>query len=168
MSTNGQILSLAMPPFTLWLFFTPCSIRHFHMIPWAGECRTIMLSSLTARKDWQTLACRFYSYIFGLFKTQLRQTLFNQVLAILLNHEPSPLIMRHGAAKNIFVEYLRSIDQVSEFEWIYEAVHQLLSNPIRAHSTYLPNSTKQVSCHQEVLMFFWKLIQENQVNPCYS
>lgn len=81
---------------------------------------------------------------------------------MLLNHEPSPLIMRNGVAKNIFAEYLKSIDQVSEYEWIYEAIQQLLNNPIRAHNTYLPNSRKQVSCHQEVLMLFWKLIQENQ------
>lgn len=85
-----------------------------------------------------------------------------QVLAVLLNHEPSTLIMRPGGARNIFVEYLKTVDQVREYEWIYEAMHQLLSNPIRAHNTYLPNSTKQVSCHQEVLMLFWKLIQENQ------
>lgn len=89
-----------------------------------------------------------------------------QVLAVLLNHEPSTLIMRPGGARNIFVEYLKTVDQVREYEWIYEAMHQLLSNPIRAHNTYLPNSTKQVSCHQEVLMLFWKLIQENQV-PYY-
>jgi hypothetical protein len=85
-----------------------------------------------------------------------------QVLAVLLNHEPSTLIMRPGGARNIFVEYLKTVDQVREYEWVYEAIHQLLSNPIRAHNTYLPNSTKQVSCHQEVLMLFWKLIQDNQ------
>jgi len=85
-----------------------------------------------------------------------------QVLAVLLNHEPSPLILRQGPVKNIFVEYLKTISQVQEYEWVYEAMQQLLGNPIRAHSTYLPNSTKQVSCHQELLMLFWKLIQENQ------
>jgi len=34
-------------------------------------------------------------------------------------------------------------------------------NPVEALNTYLPNSTKMISCHQEMLMFFWKLIQEN-------
>jgi hypothetical protein len=66
--------------------------------------------------------------------------------------------------KNVFVEYLKSIQTTEEFEFMYHALEHLLTNPILAHNTYLPNSTKQIGCHQEMLMFFWKLVQENSVS----
>jgi len=102
-------------------------------------------------------------YIFNDYKEGLAETSL-QVLCVLLNHSPSPLTARDSEgrrAKNIFVEYLRSINKQEDFQFIYSAIRQMLNNPLAAVNTYLPNSTKMISCHQEMLMFFWKLIQEN-------
>lgn len=67
---------------------------------------------------------------------------------------------------NIYVLYLRDLQKKSDFEFLFTALERLLNNPIYASSTYLPNSTKKIECHQELLAFFWKLIQENQVPSC--
>lgn len=42
---------------------------------------------------------------------------------------------------------------------------RLLTNPLLA--TYLPSSTKKVTCHQELLVLLWKCCEYNQVMAHY-
>eukprot|EP00005_Dracoamoeba_jomungandri_P002730 CAMPEP_0174260198 /NCGR_PEP_ID=MMETSP0439-20130205/9211_1 /TAXON_ID=0 /ORGANISM="Stereomyxa ramosa, Strain Chinc5" /LENGTH=781 /DNA_ID=CAMNT_0015344391 /DNA_START=28 /DNA_END=2370 /DNA_ORIENTATION=+ len=103
-------------------------------------------------------------YLFNDYKEGLAGTCM-QVLIILLNHLPSPLIPRNPATKvrNVFVDYLKSIQSTDTFKFLYTAIVELLNNPLMANSTYLPGSKKEVRCHREMLMLFWKLIQENDI-----
>eukprot|EP00002_Diphylleia_rotans_P024026 TRINITY_DN4736_c0_g1_i1.p1 TRINITY_DN4736_c0_g1~~TRINITY_DN4736_c0_g1_i1.p1 ORF type:complete len:674 (-),score=116.77 TRINITY_DN4736_c0_g1_i1:623-2644(-) len=66
---------------------------------------------------------------------------------------------------NIFNIYLRIMQEMHDqgsFSVLYSAICRLLSTPLDAASTYLPDSIKGVSCFQELLFFFWKLLEINQ------
>jgi hypothetical protein len=87
------------------------------------------------------------------------------VLCALLDYQPVPLDPAdpQSARPNLFVSLLAQIDQPADYEFMFKGLTKLLGNPIYATSTYLPNSTKSVSCQQELLIFFWQLIQSNKV-----
>lgn len=48
-----------------------------------------------------------------------------------------------------------------DFQFILKGLARLLSNPLL--QTYLPNSTKKIQFHQELLVLFWKLCDFNKV-----
>ena len=48
-----------------------------------------------------------------------------------------------------------------DFQFILKGIARLLSNPLL--QTYLPNSTKKIQFHQELLVLFWKLCDFNKV-----
>jgi hypothetical protein len=47
-----------------------------------------------------------------------------------------------------------------DFHFVLKGITRLLNNPLL--QTYLPNSTKKVHFHQELLVFFWKLCDYNK------
>lgn len=47
-----------------------------------------------------------------------------------------------------------------DFHFVLKGITRLLNNPLT--QTYLPNSTKKVHFHQELLVFFWKLCDYNK------
>ncbi|CAI5765989.1 HID1 domain containing [Podarcis lilfordi] len=61
---------------------------------------------------------------------------------------------------NLFVNYLSRIHREEDFQFILKGVARLLSNPLV--QTYLPNSTKKIQFHQELLVLFWKLCDFNK------
>jgi Dyggve-Melchior-Clausen syndrome protein len=63
---------------------------------------------------------------------------------------------------SVFAELLRDLSDASDFEALFGAFSRLLNNQIEAKQSLLPNSVKQVGCHKELLMLFWKVIQESQ------
>eukprot|EP01090_Pellita_catalonica_P004373 TRINITY_DN141_c0_g1_i1.p1 TRINITY_DN141_c0_g1~~TRINITY_DN141_c0_g1_i1.p1 ORF type:complete len:662 (+),score=125.54 TRINITY_DN141_c0_g1_i1:377-2362(+) len=90
-----------------------------------------------------------------------------QTLAVLLNYTPSPLVMRIGQesdetqGQNVFLKFFQELKSPEEFGFIFNAFTELIKNPMHATNTYLPNSTKKLGCHQEVLMLFWIAIRAN-------
>lgn len=62
---------------------------------------------------------------------------------------------------NLFINYLSRIHRDEDFQFILHGVTRLLNNPLV--QTYLPNSTKKVHFHQELLVFFWKICDYNKV-----
>mmetsp|Transcript_4257 Transcript_4257/g.4675 ORF Transcript_4257/g.4675 Transcript_4257/m.4675 type:complete len:466 (-) Transcript_4257:46-1443(-) len=56
---------------------------------------------------------------------------------------------------------LTEIEDAKDFTLLYKALSAKLNNPIDANDTYFPSSTKQLSCHQEVLMLLWHFLQSN-------
>lgn len=62
---------------------------------------------------------------------------------------------------NLFINYLSRIHRDEDFQFILSGVTRLLNNPLL--QTYLPNSTKKVHFHQELLVFFWKMCDYNKV-----
>lgn len=63
-----------------------------------------------------------------------------------------------GFQENIFIALLRRLTP-TDYDFIFNGVLRILNNPVTASNTYLPNSTKSVSCEQEMLTVFWQLIQ---------
>ncbi|XP_049291159.1 protein HID1 [Anopheles funestus] len=63
-------------------------------------------------------------------------------------------------ADNLFINYLSRIHRDDDFQFILKGVTRLLNNPLV--QSYLPNSTKRLHCHQELLVFFWKICDYNK------
>ncbi|XP_078474678.1 protein HID1-like [Lampetra planeri] len=61
---------------------------------------------------------------------------------------------------NLFVNYLSRIHREEDFQFVLKGISLLLNNPLL--QTYLPNSCKRISYHQELLILFWKLADFNK------
>jgi hypothetical protein len=62
---------------------------------------------------------------------------------------------------NIYRSLLAGITEARDFATIYHGMCSLLSTVPQADGTLLPHSLHHVSCFQEILVLFWKLIDEN-------
>jgi hypothetical protein len=61
---------------------------------------------------------------------------------------------------NLFINYLSRIHRDEDFNFILKGITRLLNNPLV--QSYLPNSTKRLNMHQELLVFFWKMCDYNK------
>uniref|UniRef100_A0A8C7QEB9 HID1 domain containing n=1 Tax=Oncorhynchus mykiss TaxID=8022 RepID=A0A8C7QEB9_ONCMY len=61
---------------------------------------------------------------------------------------------------NLFVNYLSRIHREEDYDFVLKGLARLLVNPLM--QTYLPNSTKKIQFHQELLVLFWKLCDFNK------
>lgn len=61
---------------------------------------------------------------------------------------------------NLFINYLSRIHRDEDFHFCLKGITRLLNNPLV--QSYLPNSTKRLHCHQELLVFFWKICDYNK------
>jgi hypothetical protein len=57
---------------------------------------------------------------------------------------------------------LQNITSESDCQVIYKGLTTLLGNHVDAANTYLPMSQKTISCHAELLLLLWKLIDVNK------
>uniref|UniRef100_A0A7E4VQW4 Protein HID1 n=1 Tax=Panagrellus redivivus TaxID=6233 RepID=A0A7E4VQW4_PANRE len=83
-----------------------------------------------------------------------------QVLIVCLDRESQPQNDETGYVDNFFINYLSRIHREDDFEFMLRGMTRLLNNPLQ--SSYLPNSTKKVTFHQELLIFLWKCCEHNQ------
>ncbi|CAH0564929.1 unnamed protein product [Brassicogethes aeneus] len=87
-----------------------------------------------------------------------------QILIVTLDHDTSSSTPHEGddttVPDNLFINYLSRIHRDEDFQFILSGVTRLLNNPLV--QTYLPNSTKKVYFHQELLVFFWKMCDYNK------
>lgn len=63
---------------------------------------------------------------------------------------------------NIYRQLLSSVERQEDFALIFSGLSRLLNNYHQSMSTILPNSIKQIKCHQELLVLLWKLLDENK------
>lgn len=61
---------------------------------------------------------------------------------------------------NLFINYLSRVHRDEDFQFVLKGITRLLNNPLV--QSYLPNSTKRLHCHQELLVFFWKICDYNK------
>ncbi|CEG81964.1 hypothetical protein RMATCC62417_16099 [Rhizopus microsporus] len=66
-----------------------------------------------------------------------------------------------GVIDNAFRHYMSKLHRPKDFEFLVDGLYRILVNPMTAVNTYLPGSTKRVSCFVEVMMFCWRLIEIN-------
>ena len=103
-----------------------------------------------------------------------------QVLCVLLDcgnaGNADPVVDKNGdkvvdfedAARpgfNIFRTLLARINSGKDLTFIYAGFVRLLRNVYESQNTYLPNSKARLECFQELLVLFWKLLEEN---PLFS
>ncbi len=62
---------------------------------------------------------------------------------------------------NIFRTTLSRIDSRKELSLIYDGLTRLLWNVHESGNTLIPGSTKGIQCYQEILVLFWKVVDEN-------
>lgn len=65
-----------------------------------------------------------------------------------------------GFGDNLFINYLSRVHRDEDFHFIVKGITRLLNNPLLQN--YLPNSTKRLHCHQELLILFWKVCDFNK------
>ncbi|KAB0793307.1 hypothetical protein PPYR_12927 [Photinus pyralis] len=88
-----------------------------------------------------------------------------QILIVTLDYDTSNSTTTSDSEEaptpdNLFINYLSRIHRDEDFHFILRGVTRLLNNPLV--QTYLPNSTKKVYFHQELLIFFWKMCDYNK------
>ncbi|XP_033222118.1 protein HID1 isoform X3 [Belonocnema kinseyi] len=85
-----------------------------------------------------------------------------QILIVTLDHDTNSRVhMEEGAiGDNLFINYLSRIHRDEDFQFVLKGITRLLNNPLM--QTYLPNSTKKVHFHQELLVLFWKMCDYNK------
>ncbi|CAH0715264.1 unnamed protein product, partial [Brenthis ino] len=86
-----------------------------------------------------------------------------QVLIVTLDHDTSNAINEDSDERlpdNLFINYLSRIHRDEDFQFALRGVTRLLNNPLQ--QTYLPNSSKKVALHQELLVLFWKMCDYNK------
>eukprot|EP01027_Heterolobosea_sp_BB2_P013553 GEZU01019543.1.p1 GENE.GEZU01019543.1~~GEZU01019543.1.p1 ORF type:complete len:709 (+),score=235.60 GEZU01019543.1:154-2280(+) len=91
-------------------------------------------------------------------------TLALHVLSVLLDYKYMTGDQSEGTSNgsaNVYISLLKNMKKPEDFAIVYNAIVRLLHNRIDAVNTYLPNSQKMISCHEEVLVLFWKFLDEN-------
>ncbi|XP_046965850.1 protein HID1 [Vanessa cardui] len=86
-----------------------------------------------------------------------------QVLIVTLDHDTSNVVTEDSDERlpdNLFINYLSRIHRDEDFQFALRGVTRLLNNPLQ--QTYLPNSSKKVALHQELLVLFWKMCDYNK------
>ncbi|KAG4049515.1 hypothetical protein PC123_g15209, partial [Phytophthora cactorum] len=57
---------------------------------------------------------------------------------------------------NVYRTLLSALQRPEDFQLIFTGLSRLLNNYHQSMSTLLPNSIKQIKCHQELLVLLWK------------
>jgi len=79
------------------------------------------------------------------------------------NQQQQPIMYDEtNIVDNLFINYLSRIHRDEDFQFVLKGITRLLNNPLV--QSYLPNSTKRLHCHQELLVFFWKICDYNKVD----
>ncbi|DBA00246.1 TPA: hypothetical protein N0F65_007890 [Lagenidium giganteum] len=63
---------------------------------------------------------------------------------------------------NVYRKLLASLQREEDFQLILQGLSKLLNNYHQSMNTLLPNSIKQIKCHQELLVLLWKMLDENK------
>ena len=69
-------------------------------------------------------------------------------------HGPSP--------KNYYRHFLGRLHRPEDFQFLADGMTRILSQPMKATSSYLPNSQKSVKWAPEMIMLFWEVLQCNK------
>ena len=65
---------------------------------------------------------------------------------------------------NEFYRLLKIVQGKLNLEPLYAGLSQYFQNIIDCHSAYLPSSVNQIPFYQEICVFTWRLITNNQVS----
>uniref|UniRef100_A0A4W6G2X2 HID1 domain containing n=1 Tax=Lates calcarifer TaxID=8187 RepID=A0A4W6G2X2_LATCA len=141
-----------------WVTFF-CSTENRHALPLFTS-----LLNVVCAYDPVGYGIPYNHLLFSDYREQLVEQAV-QVLIVTLEHDggvphrPSDDYVSTGP-ENLFVNYLSRIHREEDFDFVLKGLARLLTNPLT--QTYLPNSTKKIQFHQELLVLFWKLCDFNK------
>ncbi|XP_053194452.1 protein HID1 [Scomber japonicus] len=146
-----------------WVTFF-CSTENRHALPLFTS-----LLNVVCAYDPVGYGIPYNHLLFSDYREQLVEQAV-QILIVTLEHDggvpyrpPSPSSMEEQETtgpENLFVNYLSRIHREEDFDFVLKGLARLLTNPLT--QTYLPNSTKKIQFHQELLVLFWKLCDFNK------
>ncbi|KAM9772723.1 protein HID1-like isoform 2-T3 [Syngnathus typhle] len=135
-----------------WLLFF-CSAANRHTLP----LFTSLLNVVCAYEPWG------WGFPYEhLLLPDRRYLLVEQALHVLLVALERPAVheTHSSAPENQFVNFLCRIHREEDLGFILKGVSRLLNKPLM--QTYLPNSSKKIIFHQELLILLWKLCHFNK------
>nr|XP_020476590.1 protein HID1-like isoform X1 [Monopterus albus] len=146
-----------------WVTFF-CSTENRHALPLFTS-----LLNVVCAYDPVGYGIPYNHLLFADYREQLVEQAV-QILIVTLEHDggvlqrpASPSSMEEQeftGPENLFVNYLSRIHREEDFDFVLKGLARLLTNPLM--QTYLPNSTKKIQFHQELLVLFWKLCDFNK------
>ncbi|KAJ7989810.1 hypothetical protein DPEC_G00308360 [Dallia pectoralis] len=147
-----------------WVTFF-CSTENRHALPLFTS-----LVNVVCAYDPVGYGIPYNHLLFSDYREQLVEQAV-QILIVTLEHEgggaahrpSSPSCMEdqdYVGPDNLFVNYLSRIHREEDYDFVLKGLARLLVNPLT--QTYLPNSTKKIQFHQELLVLFWKLCDFNK------
>ncbi|KAK3520427.1 hypothetical protein QTP70_024179 [Hemibagrus guttatus] len=146
-----------------WVTFF-CSTENRHALPLFTS-----LINVVCAYDPVGYGIPYNHLLFSDYREQLVEQAV-QILIVTLEHEntqpqraPSPSSMDEqdsAGPQNLFVNYLSRIHREEDYDFVLKGLARLLTNPLT--QTYLPNSTKKIQFHQELLVLFWKFCDFNK------
>ncbi|KAM3864324.1 protein HID1 isoform 2-T2 [Diretmus argenteus] len=146
-----------------WVTFF-CSTENRHALPLFTS-----LLNVVCAYDPVGYGIPYNHLLFSDYREQLVEQAV-QILIVTLEHEggvahrpASPSSMEEQECTgpdNLFVNYLSRIHREEDYDFVLKGLARLLTNPLT--QTYLPNSTKKIQFHQELLVLFWKLCDFNK------
>ncbi|XP_053309020.1 protein HID1 [Spea bombifrons] len=179
-----ELLKLLLTCFSEAMYLPPSSDSSSTVNPWVQFfCSTENRHALPLFTSLLNVVCAYDPVGYGIPYNHLlfwdsREPLVEvsaQLLIVTLDSDPSAnsgpsmdgtttsTAMDEGeslAPDNLFVNYLSRIHREEDFQFILKGLARLLLNPLT--QTYLPNSTKKIQFHQELLVLFWKLCDFNK------
>ncbi|XP_061740950.1 protein HID1-like [Nerophis ophidion] len=146
-----------------WVTFF-CSAENRHALPLFTS-----LLNVVCAYDPVGYGIPYNHLLFSDYREQLVEQAV-QILIVTLEHDrarsqclssPSSVEDHESTGpENLFVNYLSRIHREEDFDFVLKGLARLLTNPLT--QTYLPNSTKKIQFHQELLVLFWKLCDFNK------
>ncbi|XP_030591545.1 protein HID1 [Archocentrus centrarchus] len=146
-----------------WVTFF-CSTENRHALPLFTS-----LLNVVCAYDPVGYGIPYNHLLFSDYREQLVEQAV-QILIVTLEHDgvvphppasPSSVEEQDSTGpENLFVNYLSRIHREEDFDFVLKGLARLLTNPLT--QTYLPNSTKKIQFHQELLVLFWKLCDFNK------
>ncbi|KAK5884941.1 hypothetical protein CesoFtcFv8_018705 [Champsocephalus esox] len=146
-----------------WVTFF-CSTENRHALPLFTS-----LLNVVCAYDPVGYGIPYNHLLFSDYREQLVEQAV-QILIVTLEHDggvphrpPSPSSIEEqetAGPENLFVNYLSRVHREEDFDFVLKGLARLLTNPLT--QTYLPNSTKKIQFHQELLVLFWKLCDFNK------
>uniref|UniRef100_A0AAY3ZZC1 Uncharacterized protein n=1 Tax=Denticeps clupeoides TaxID=299321 RepID=A0AAY3ZZC1_9TELE len=174
-----ELLKLLLTCFSEAMYLAPSSDKNI-LNPWVTFfCSTDNRHALPLFTSLLNVVCAYDPVGYGIPYNHLlfsdhREQLVEQaaqVLIVTLDHDGGVATataeldstveeQETSGPDNLFVNYLSRIHREEDFHFVLKGLARLLSNPLV--QTYLPNSSKRIQFHQELLVLFWKLCDFNK------
>uniref|UniRef100_A0A8C0YIC4 Uncharacterized protein n=2 Tax=Cyprinus carpio TaxID=7962 RepID=A0A8C0YIC4_CYPCA len=154
-----ELLRLLLTCFSEAMYLPPTSDNCI-LNPWVTFfCSTENRHALPLFTSLLNVVCAYDPVGYGipynhLLFSDYREQLVEQAVQILI------VTLEHEGGQPYRPPSPSSMEDQDDYDFVLKGLARLLTNPLT--QTYLPNSTKKIQFHQELLVLFWKLCDFNK------